>query len=450
MSAVKAYYDALSEHLNLTDTHHLRILPWLICLHLDIRPRWLWSALFNNLVPDDQLESVDTFSSQQILNLFHTRLDQLRINQLPAKQQIKLTFSQTHLNLLIKEVGKDLHWLSASDDHHLIDIDHSAYPDLLKQISDPPFILYVKGQLAALNQKQHIAIVGARNATRYGKDVAYNFAAELANQAWVVNSGFALGIDSAAHQGALAKNGITLAVLGSGIDYDYPKAHTNLRKEICQKGALISEFPLETLPRPFNFPLRNRLISGMSQGVLVVEASDKSGSLLTAKMALEQNREVFAVPGQIYNPLAKGCHELIQQGAKLVCAVDDIVEDIVDDIAHSVVNKIAKGFTNEVSKKTQKKQETLNLNANQATLGQRQQQKQEHQPDQSKTQAAHNQHKTLSATETQILEHLQSNSLTVDELVQATGLRVQQLTTVLLDMELAGLVKVRGAYYQVV
>lgn len=202
-----------------------------------------------------------------------------------------------------------------------------GYPDALRQIHGPPLVLYIRGQKCLLNKPQ-IGIVGSRHASRAGLDHARQFARALSEQGYVITSGMAMGVDGAAHQGALEASGPTLAVLGTGVDVVYPDGHRQLAAQIARDGALISEFPPGTPPRANHFPRRNRIISGLSQGVLVVEAGLRSGSLITARLALEQGREVFAIPGSIHNPLARGCHQLIRQGAKLVESVTDIEEEL--------------------------------------------------------------------------------------------------------------------------
>ena len=223
-------------------------------------------------------------------------------------------------------IEADLQWQSQPDAHILL-LDDADYPALLREIADPPPILYVYGQREVLKQPQ-LAMVGSRNPTPMGRDTASEFASHLARMGLVITSGLALGIDAASHRGALQADGTTLAVAGTGLDRVYPARHRELAHDIAQQGALVSEFPLGVAPVAANFPRRNRIISGLSMGVLVVEAALQSGSLITARQALEQGREVFAVPGSIHNPQARGCNALIRQGAKLVETADDILEEL--------------------------------------------------------------------------------------------------------------------------
>lgn len=217
---------------------------------------------------------------------------------------------------------------SKKNNFHLITLFDEWYPPQLREIHDAPILLWVKGDPAIL-AKTSLAIVGSRNPTATGAELAHHFAKDLAATDLVITSGLALGIDAASHKGALAATGKTIAVLGTGLNCIYPRTHQRLANEIsAHGGALISEFPPETPPTPAHFPMRNRIISGLSLGVLVVEAAVRSGSLITARCALEQNREVFAIPGSIHNPLARGCHQLIRQGAKLVETAQDILEEI--------------------------------------------------------------------------------------------------------------------------
>jgi DNA processing protein len=218
-------------------------------------------------------------------------------------------------------------WLAQAANHHFIVWDDPDYPPLLREIPDPPLALHVIGSRAVLATAQ-VALVGSRNPTPAGLENARAFAHSLAGAGLAITSGLALGVDGAAHRGALDAGGTTVAVCGTGLDRVYPARHRELAHAIAARGALVSEFVLGTPPQAWHFPVRNRLISGLSLGVLVIEAALQSGSLITARLANEQGREVFAVPGSIHSPLARGCHALIRQGAKLVETAQDVVEEL--------------------------------------------------------------------------------------------------------------------------
>lgn len=216
----------------------------------------------------------------------------------------------------------------SSEDHcAVLTLDDERYPHRLRAIADAPPVLYVRGDPALLAASS-VAVVGARNPTPQGVENARQFGRALSDAGLTVCSGLALGIDTAAHEGALAGASGTIAVLGTGADRCYPRRNLKLAQRIVEHGAVISEFPLGTLPLPGNFPRRNRIISGLSLGCLVVEASLESGSLITARLAADQGREVFAIPGSIHSPTSKGCHALIKQGAKLVESVNDVLEEL--------------------------------------------------------------------------------------------------------------------------
>ncbi|WP_108126535.1 DNA-processing protein DprA [Saccharospirillum mangrovi] len=217
-----------------------------------------------------------------------------------------------------------LHW-AEQDSQHLISLADPRYPPLLREIPDPPLMLWVKGNADLLRQTQ-IGVVGSRNATLAARQHAEHLSRELSLAGFVITSGGAAGIDGCAHDGALHGSGETLAVLGCGVDVVYPKTHRSLFERIAKTGALISEHPLGTQPKPGHFPRRNRLISGLSDAIVVVEAAERSGSLITAEHALEQGRDVFALPGDINNPNAAGCHRLIQDGAYLLTGANDVLQ----------------------------------------------------------------------------------------------------------------------------
>lgn len=221
----------------------------------------------------------------------------------------------------------DLHWERSSENHHLLTWEDNAYPYLLKEIHDPPPVIYAVGDLACLQQST-LAMVGSRKPSVTGAETAWRFAHDLSAHPITIVSGLALGIDAQSHQGCLAANGTTIAVMGTGIDCIYPYRHQGLARKIKEKGLIITEFPLKSLPNAGHFPRRNRIISGLSLSTLVVEAAIRSGSLITARYALEQNRDVLAIPGSIHNPQAQGCHHLLQQGAKLVTSIQDVLDEL--------------------------------------------------------------------------------------------------------------------------
>ncbi|KHT60707.1 DNA processing protein DprA [Photobacterium gaetbulicola] len=226
----------------------------------------------------------------------------------------------------LRRIERCLEW-HCRPNQQIITLGSPLYPPLLKAIPSPPPILFVRGEPRWLHEPQ-LAIVGSRAASIDGLEAASEFAAAMVAAEYVVTSGLALGIDSRAHFGALKNGGATVAVLGSGLDKVYPAKHRELAETIVEQGALVSEFWPDEAPRPQHFPRRNRVISGLSVGVLVVEAEIKSGSLITARYALEQGRDVFAIPGSIYSAMSRGCHALIKNGAKLVETPVDIFEDV--------------------------------------------------------------------------------------------------------------------------
>lgn len=267
------------------------------------------------------------------------------------------------------------------------------YPQQLLQIPDPPVLLYVAGDKSLLGTPS-LAIVGSRNATQQGVTNAERFARALSEAGLAIVSGLALGIDAAAHRGGLAGGGSTIAVLGCGANVVYPRANEPLFTQIAESGAIVSEFPLDTPPSRENFPRRNRLISGLSRGCLVVEAALASGSLITARLAAEQGREVYAIPGSIHSPLSKGCHALIKQGAKLVESAQDVLEELGLDRGTSVT---------------------------------------------------HN----SSGSSDSLLQHMGYDPCTIDVLTQRAGLTAEAISAMLLTLELEGKVgSLPGGLYQ--
>ena len=277
--------------------------------------------------------------------------------------------------------------------NHVVTLADADYPQALLNIPDPPLLLYVKGRLDLLNHSA-LAVVGSRNASVQGVRNAESFAQALSDAALCIVSGMAHGIDAAAHLGGLRGKGSSIAVVGTGLDKVYPAANRKLAHQLAAEGTLVSEFPLGTPPLAHNFPRRNRIISGLSLGCLVVEASLQSGSLITARMALEQGREIFAIPGSIHMPQSKGCHTLIKQGAKLVENSADILDELgwYSTIANSSVNQ----------------------------------------------QQAH-----------PIFTHLGFDPLDIDSLSQRSGLTIEALSAILLQLELDGQVTtLAGGMYQ--
>jgi DNA processing protein len=277
----------------------------------------------------------------------------------------------------------------------MIPFSDAAYPASLRVIADPPPLLYVKGELRD-NDSKAIAIVGSRSASDYGRRIARDLARGLASFGFTVVSGMARGIDGMAHESALQAGGRTLAVLGSGVDRAYPPEHEMLYRRISDSGAVISELPMGARPIAFNFPARNRLISGLSLGVVVVEATEKSGSLITASLAAEQGREVFAVPGEAGASRSRGSHRLIRQGAKLVETVEDIIEEIAPQLSR------CNGDAAPASARS------LPENSGPAAR--------------------------------QIFALLKETSLQVDQVIEQSGLPAPQVLQVLLDLELQGFV----------
>lgn len=285
---------------------------------------WLRLMLTEGVGPQTARELLSHFGLPE--NIFGANYSAL---QKCVNEKLALTLSSAPDDPIREQIDTTLEWCKHPGNQVLTFAD-ANYPSALLTIADPPPVLYVKGRAELLNRKS-IAMVGSRNATLQGIQNARRFAHVLSTAGLTVVSGLALGIDGAAHEGALseiATEGSTVAVTGTGLDLVYPAKHRELAHQIAVHGCLVSEYPLGTPGIASNFPRRNRIISGLSQGVLVVEAAAQSGSLITARSALEQGRDVFAIPGSIHSPLSKGCHQLIRQGAKLVESAQDILEEI--------------------------------------------------------------------------------------------------------------------------
>lgn len=323
---------------------------------------------------------------------------------LPASTLQQVGFTQRQAQLLCYEaprwVEQALQWQEESSDHYIIPFDHPCYPPLLKETQQPPLVLFVKGAPELLRQPQ-IAMVGSRSPSPTGRSVARQLAAELIQNGILVTSGMARGIDSECHQGALQAGGKTLAVLGHGLRQVYPSSNKQLAVDIAQSGALISEYFPNIRARAEFFPQRNRIVVGLSIGTVVVEAALKSGSLISAQLAADYNRDVFAVAGAFYNPQAAGCNYLIQQGAKLVTCVADILEERALFVDNGLLNQ-------------QEKNSALDL------------------------------------CSAQLLDNLDEQPIPADVLAERVGITVTDVSITLLQLELAGRVAaVPGGYIRV-
>ena len=353
---------------------------------LDTLVPWLALRRLRGVGTRTQFELLDHFGS--IEAIFSASRGQLEKTLVGKNEAIDALLAGPDEKVLKSE----LEWLSEPG-HHLLTWSDPDYPVLLREIPDPPLVLYIAGERQLLSARQ-LAIVGSRNPTPMGRENARAFAKSLAGAGLVITSGMALGVDGAAHRGALEAGGKTIAVAGTGLDRVYPARHRDLAHEIVKRGALVSEFPLGTPPLPENFPVRNRIISGLSLGTLVVEAALQSGSLITARMANEQGREVFAIPGSIHAPQARGCHALIRQGAKLVETAQDILEELgpLAGVALQAVHETTPP--------------ALRLDSTMVTL----------------------------------LEHIGHDPVSIDTLIERSGLTADAVSSMLLQMELNGLV----------
>ena len=266
------------------------------------------------------------WTPEKLLSADKTELQRLGLK--PQTIHALTSNSGENHSVIRGKVDRALAWLNGTADAAILPITAPEYPELLREIADPPPVLFCRGNLSALNVPQ-LAVVGSRNPSATGLRNAYSFSAFLAQNGLIINSGLALGVDAAAHQGCVDHNCSTVAVFGRGMDAVYPSRNRKLADQILENhGVWVTEFFPDVPPLAANFPKRNRIISGMSAGVLVVEAAVKSGSLITARMALEQNRDVFAIPGPFNSPLSKGCHKLIREGAYLVESAEEIITEI--------------------------------------------------------------------------------------------------------------------------
>ncbi len=355
----------------------------------------LWLHLIDvpGIGPVKGAKLLQRFAISELLNCSSEQLSACGWNETQIRQW--LDFSPDNYQSTI-DWGNDTN-------QHILHLDHPAYPSLLRNVVGAPLVLFITGSPTILSELQ-LAIVGSRKPTIDGRDAAQIFTRELVHAGLVITSGLATGIDAISHQTALQYGGRTIAVQGCGLSQVYPSKHRALANQILEQGgALVSEFLPDTLPRPEHFPRRNRIISGLSVGTLVVEAAEKSGSLITARYAVEQNRDVFAVPGRVNNHNARGCHRLIQQGAKLVCDAADIIEEIGIFPPPVVEQMVA----------YPKQEESLS-----------------------------------NLPFSRLLDNLRSNEVTAIDVIAATsGLPVQEVMTELITLELEGLIlSVPGGY----
>lgn len=340
-----------------------------------------------------QISGLGNESLRQLLQAFGSPAAILTTPAASLKQYVRPVVANAIVNASIEDFLASVSaWLE--DPHnHIVTLADADYPQALLNIPDPPLLLYVKGRLDLLNHSS-LAIVGSRNASTQGIRNSEAFARAASEAGLCIVSGMAHGIDTAAHVGGLGGKGSSISVVGTGLDKVYPSANRDLAHQLAQDGTLISEFPLGMPPLAHNFPRRNRIISGLSLGCLVIEATLQSGSLITARMALEQGREVFAIPGSIHMPQSKGCHALIKQGAKLVENANDILEEL--------------GW--------------YSATANTATIN---------------------------GTEHTVFAHLGFDPLDIDSLSQRSGLTIEALSAILLQLELDGQVAtLAGGMYQ--
>ena len=314
--------------------------------------------------------------------------------------------------------------LELIDQHqcHIVTINDDTYPPLLREIDDPPVLLYITGDFP-LQDAPSVAIVGSRSPTEYGKTTSQQLSYQLAERGITVVSGFARGIDTCVHRGALEAGGRTIAVFGCGLSIIYPETNRTLAAEIIKSGALVSEFPMTMPPRGKNFPRRNRVISGLTLGTLVVEASERSGSLITARHAAEQGREVFAVPGQIFSGVSRGTHSLINQGATLINSVDDLLDALPQDYTPILGGESSKSTVQPLSRRPDKVDSPQSGAKRSAPAPQ--------------PKASLN----LTPDEQTVLAAMEVDSVHIDEITRVTQLPIGKVSSLLVMLELKGIVQ---------
>ncbi len=346
---------------------------------------------------------LDAFgSAEAVFNASHAQLTAIDV-QVSTRAELISAIG----NAQKPDISADLNWALA-DDHHIITLSDNRYPLQLKELPDAPPILYVRGDPDYLRQPQ-LAMVGTRNPTAAGRNTAREFACHLSNAGITIVSGLASGIDGASHEGALQGLAGTVAVVAHGLDIVYPASHQQLAQKITEHGAIISEMPIGIQPQRGFFPRRNRLISALALGTLVVEAAKKSGSLITARCAIEQNKEVFAIPGSIHNPMTRGCHQLIRQGAKLVETANDILEELCFSSPQTITYP---------QKPENNTQENLK-----------------------------DPHQALDPDHQKLLKCLAYEPATIDELVMSSRFNAAEVASMLLILELEGIVVCQNGQY---
>lgn len=362
---------------------------------MDALMYWLWLTSIPGIGSAKVAKLLEVFNTPE--NVWKAnKIDLMYVNIL-NKQDISFLTEKSLERA--QQIYKDIKNLGIN----VLTIDQAKYPKLLKTIYDPPQILYLKGNLPP-NDVIMLSVIGSRRASFYGKKIAEELALELAQRGVFIVSGMARGIDTCAHKGALKAGGKTIAVLGCGVDIVYPQENAELMKYIEKYGAVLSEYPPGTMPKSGNFPARNRIISGLSLGTIVVEAGEKSGSLITADFALEQGREVFAIPGNINSHSSKGTNRLIQQGAKLVTSIEDILEELSINI--------------------------LNLSNN------------------NHTNMSYSAEAYLTEEEKKVINYLSDTPIHIDEISQKTGYTIQKINAILTMLEMKELIlQLPGKYF---
>ena len=329
-----------------------------------------------------------------------------------------------------EQLRRASNWLQEDPTHrHLVCFEDSHYPGLLKEIACPPLVLFVEGDVCCLTMPQ-LALVGSRRASSNGEQTANWLAGELVKLGFCITSGLAAGIDSCAHNGALATSGWTIGVLGTGIDRIYPFRNRQLAKRVTGRGALVSEFFLGTPPIPGNFPQRNRIIAGLSLGVIVIEATLRSGSLITARLAMESNREVFAIPGSIHSGTSRGCHRLIKEGAKLVEDVDSVLEELAGPLLGAIGESQVANTGKQVSAKPGLDKAGAGENGSKNRL--------DSIPADAK----------LEIDERKLLELMGVDSFPAEVLAARAGISVDRISQVLMSLELKGYLHQSAGRYQ--